>query len=88
MQSCVTLLVDRPLVRVILICSFTIILMLSNHIAILDTHTNFPLVMSITVNKQRIFLLVSTSFQQQKLKSSTENCPHLLIVTNSTVALH
>jgi hypothetical protein len=59
MQSTVTLVMDRALVE-LMICVFVTILKLINHSAILDSHINFPLVMSIAVNKQRIFLLVST----------------------------
>ena len=60
MQSAVTLVVDQPLVEV-LICTFvTILKLINHHAAILDTHINFPLVMSMAVNKQRTFLLVST----------------------------
>jgi hypothetical protein len=61
MQSTVPLLMDHSLVRVMM-CVFGTILKLINHAAILDTHTNFPLVMSITANKQRTFLLDSTNF--------------------------
>jgi hypothetical protein len=60
MQSAVTLVMDQPLVEV-MICVFVTILKLINHGAILDTHINFLLVMSIKVNKQRTFLLVSTN---------------------------
>ena len=43
------------------ICAFvTILIKLVNRTAILEAHINFPLVMSMAVNKQRIFLLVST----------------------------
>ena len=59
-QSSVSLVMDHTLVEV-LICSFVTILKLSNHTANLETHINFPLVMSKTVNKQRTFLLVSTN---------------------------
>ena len=60
MQSSVTLVMDQPLVTVV-ICTFVTILKLINHAAILDIHINFLLVMSMAVNKQRTFLLVSTS---------------------------
>jgi hypothetical protein len=60
MQSTVLLVMDHSLVQVMM-CAFGTIHKLINHAAILDTHTNFPLVMSITVNKQRTFLLVSTN---------------------------
>jgi hypothetical protein len=59
MQSSVTLVMDQPLVEG-MICTFLTILKLINHTAILDTHINFPLVMSMAVNKQTTFLLVST----------------------------
>jgi hypothetical protein len=39
---------------------FITILKLINHTAILETHINVSLVLSIAVNKQRTFLLVST----------------------------
>jgi hypothetical protein len=58
MQSTVPLVMDHALVE-LMIWSFVTILKLANHTAILDSHTNFPLVMSIAVNKQRTFLLVS-----------------------------
>ena len=60
MQSTVALVLDQPLVEVV-ICAFISILKLINHSAILDTHMNSPLVTSVAVNKQRTFLLVSTS---------------------------
>ena len=60
MQSTVTLLMDQSLVEVMICVFVTILKLISNHTAILDTHINLPLVMSITVNKQRTFLLVST----------------------------
>ena len=60
MQSAVTLDMDQLLVEV-LICTFVTILKLINHEANLDTHINSPLVMSIIVNKQTTFLLVSTN---------------------------
>jgi hypothetical protein len=60
MLSAVTLVMDQPLVEV-MIWSFVTILKLVNHAATLDTHTNFPLVMSMAVNKQRTFLPVSTN---------------------------
>jgi hypothetical protein len=60
MQSAVTLVMDQSLVEV-MIWVFITILKLINHTAILDTHINFPLVMSMAVNKQRTFLLVSTN---------------------------
>jgi hypothetical protein len=59
MQSTLPLVMDQSLVQV-MIWSFVTILKLINHAAILDTHTNFPLVMSMEVNKQGTFLLVST----------------------------
>jgi hypothetical protein len=58
-QSTVRLVMDQSLVEV-MIWSFVTILKLVNHGAILETHINFPLVMSMAVNKQRTFLLVST----------------------------
>jgi hypothetical protein len=62
MQSTVTLVVDHALVVEVMICAFvTILKLISNHPAILESHTNFLLVMSIKVNKQRTFLLVSTN---------------------------
>jgi hypothetical protein len=60
MQYAVTLVMDQSLVEV-MVWSFVAILKLINPTAILDSHINFPLVMSITVNKQRTFLLVSTN---------------------------
>jgi hypothetical protein len=60
MQSCVTLVMDQSLLEV-MICAFLTILKLINHTAILERRTNFPLVMSMAVNKQRTFLLVSTN---------------------------
>ena len=72
MQSCVTLPMDQPLVQV-MICTFvTILKLISNHTAILEAHIHLPLVMSVPVNKQTTFSLVSTISWQQKLKSSTE----------------
>jgi hypothetical protein len=58
MQSTVTLVMDQPLEKMV-ICGFVTILKLINHRAILEAHINFPLVMSMVVNKQRIFLLPS-----------------------------
>ena len=58
MQSTVTLVMDQSLV---VICAFITILELINHGVILDIHINFLLVMFMAVNKQRTFLLVSTS---------------------------
>ena len=77
MQSTVTLVVDRSLVQV-MICTFVTILKLINQKAILDTHINFLLAMSMAVNKQRTFLLVNTRSLRQKLKSSTEKYHSLL----------
>ena len=58
-QSTAALVIDQPLVEV-MICTFvTILIKLVNHTASLVTHINSPLIMSITVNKQRTFLLVS-----------------------------
>jgi hypothetical protein len=59
MQSTVTLFMDQSLVEV-MIWSFVAILKLINPTATPDSHINFPLVMSMAVNKQRTFLLVST----------------------------
>jgi hypothetical protein len=59
MQSTLPLVMDQSLVQV-MIWSFVTILKLANHPATLDTYTNFPLVMSLEVNKQGTFLLVST----------------------------
>jgi hypothetical protein len=59
-QYAVTLVMDQFLVEV-MICVFVAILKLINHGAILETHINFSLVLSIAVNKQRTFLLVSTN---------------------------
>ena len=71
-QSTVTLVMDQSLVEV-MICTFvTILKLINHHSAILVTLINFLLVMFMAVNKQRSFLLVSTSSQQQKLKSSHE----------------
>ena len=61
MQSTVTQLMGQSLVQEVMICAFVTILKLINHGAILEAHINFPLVMSMAVNKQRTFLLVSTS---------------------------
>jgi hypothetical protein len=60
MQSTVSLVMDQSLVKVMICVFVTILKLISNHTAILYTHINLPLVMSITVNKQRTFLLVST----------------------------
>jgi hypothetical protein len=61
MQSTVALIMDQPLLQV-MICTFvTILKLINHHTAILETHINFLLVMSMAVNKQRTFLLVSTS---------------------------
>jgi hypothetical protein len=60
MQSTVTLVMDQSLVEV-MICAFvTILKLINHHTALLETHINFPLVMSMAVNKQRTFLLVRT----------------------------
>jgi hypothetical protein len=58
-QSSVTMVMDQSLVEVSMICGF--IVMVINHAAVLEAHINFPLVMSKTVNKQIIFLLVSAN---------------------------
>jgi hypothetical protein len=60
-QSAVTLVVDQPLVEVMICTLETILNLINYHTAILDTHINFPLAMSVVVKEQRIFLLVSTS---------------------------
>ncbi len=61
-QSSVALVVLHALVEV-MICTFvTILKLISHHTAVLETHINFLLVMSMAVNKQTTFLLVSTSF--------------------------
>ena len=73
MQSAVTLVVNQSLVKDV-ICTLATIHKLFSHIAILAAHINFLLVMSMAVNTQRTFLLVSTSSLRQKLKSSTDNC--------------
>jgi hypothetical protein len=59
-QYAVCLVMDQPLVEV-MICVFVTILKLINHGAILETHINFSLVMSMEVNKHGTFLLVSTN---------------------------
>jgi hypothetical protein len=76
---------DQPLV--VMICTFvTILKLISNHSAILETHINLPLVMSVRVNKHTTFSLVSTNSWQQKLKSSTE--PFLSYISiNQAIAL-
>jgi hypothetical protein len=61
MQSTVTLLMDRSLVEVMICVFVTILKLIGNQRAILGAHINFPLVMSMAVNKQRTFLLVSTN---------------------------
>jgi hypothetical protein len=59
-QSAVTLVMDQPLVEV-MICTFvTILKLIRDHTATLETHINFHLVMSMVVNNQRTFLLVNT----------------------------
>ena len=60
MQSTVTLVMDQPLVEVMICAFITILKLINHHTAILERHINFPLVMSLAVNKQRTFLLVST----------------------------
>ena len=60
MQSAVSLVMDQSLVAV-MIYAFVTVLKLINHGAILEAHINLLLVMSMAVNKQRTFLLVSTS---------------------------
>jgi hypothetical protein len=60
MQSTATLIMDRSLVEVMICVFVTVLKLISNHTAILDTHINLPLVMSVTMNKQGTFLLVST----------------------------
>jgi hypothetical protein len=59
MRSVAELVMGQPLVKVVLIFTLVTILKLVNHTAILDTHINFLLVMSMAVNKQRTFLPVS-----------------------------
>jgi hypothetical protein len=59
MQSTVALFMVQPLEEIQVICGF--MGMVINHLAIWEAHINFPLVMSITVNKQGTFLLVSTN---------------------------
>ena len=85
MQSTVTLVMDQALVEV-LICAFvTILKLINHHTAGLVTLINFLLVMFMTLNKQRTFLLVSTSSKQQKLKSSIEHLVRLSnLVTNQS----
>jgi hypothetical protein len=60
MQSSLTPIGDQSSLEV-MICAFLTILMLINQTAILERRINFPLVMSMTVNKQITFLLVSTN---------------------------
>ena len=60
MQSSVALVMDQLLV-VVVMCTFVTMLKLVNHPAILDIHINSPVIMSMAVNKQRTFLLVSTN---------------------------
>ena len=85
LQSSAPLAMDQPLV--VMICTFvTILKLISNHSAILETHINLPLVMSVRVNKHTTFSLVSTNSWQQKLKSSTE--PFLSYISiNQAIAL-
>ena len=62
MQSAVGIVMDQSLVEV-MICAFvTILKVINHHTAILETHINFLLVMSMAVNGQKTSLLVSTSF--------------------------
>ena len=74
MQSTVAQVMDQPLVGV-MICTCKTYLMLINHLpAILGTHINFHLVMSmVAAKKLGIFLLASPVFIQLTLKFSTEN---------------
>ena len=59
LQSTAALIMDQPLVEVMICTLGTILIKLVDHTASLVTHINSPVIMSITVDKQRTFLLVS-----------------------------
>ena len=61
MQPTVTLVMDHALVQVVICAFVTTLIKFVKRTAILDTHINSPLVMSMVVEKQRNFLLVSTN---------------------------